>query len=278
MKSRNRLLQQLEGYLALNNKANQNLRWFRIGVYSVLLLKMLLIWPELSLFHQHGWAQHTATGFSLADWFFAPAIQPYYHWLWAVLCGIVTFAIFKRSRWLAVLVFFISLNYLTVAVATNAGDAILNFFVFSLLFVTDNAKQGSVAQLLNNGTLLLLKVQLCFVYFLNGYAKIQQLGWRDGSFLVQVWQLEGYANVHLIPSWFFNAALCFGFSWIVMLFELSFPIFIWLKLFRNWFIAIGLIFHIFIAVFLSIPDFSLTMMVAYLLFVDVNKFSSLKKQ
>ncbi|WP_343530509.1 HTTM domain-containing protein [Pedobacter sp.] len=274
-------LAKVELTLTNQKESTANLYWFRKAVYLLLLLKMLLIWPELKTFYHHVVdAQAITVGFSFSKLMFLPIFRPFLDIWWFLACVIVAIAILlKPKRWLSITVFVISLNYLSLSYsAINGGDKFLNFFVFSLIFVNENAAKDQIGWLLNNATMLLLKINICGVYFLNGYGKILKNSWWDGSFMKQVWQLEYYVNLHLVPQWFSNSTVCFITSWLVMLFELSFPFLIWYSTFRKWLVPIGVIFHIFIATFLSLPDFGLTMMAAYLLFVDkIGKVWSLKK-
>lgn len=274
-------LTNVEVVLMSQKDSNANLNWFRKAVYLLLLLKMLLVWPELKTFYQHvADGQGMALGFSFSKLMFLPIFSSHVQLWWSLACMVVAASIvFSAKRWLSILVFIISLNYLSLFyLATNSGDKLLNFFVFSLIFVNENAVKQQLGWMLNNATALLVKINICAVYFLNGYGKILKSSWWDGSFMQQVWQLEYYTNLHLVPQWFSNSTMCLITSWLVIIFELAFPFLIWFGALRKWLVPIGLIFHIFIAAFLSLPDFGLTMMTAYLLFVDkLSKVWSLKK-
>ncbi|RWU07370.1 HTTM domain-containing protein [Pedobacter chitinilyticus] len=265
----------------MNQKdSNANLYWFRKAVYLLLLLKMLLVWPELKTFYHHVTnAQGTIVGFSFSKLMFLPIFSSFVQLWWGLACIVVAAAtVLSAKRWLSILIFIISLNYLSLFyLATNSGDKLLNFFIFSLIFVNEKALKQQVSWMLNNATVLLVKINICAVYFLNGYGKILKSSWWDGSFMQKVWELEYYTNLHLVPQWFSNPTVCLVTSWLVMLFELGFPFLIWFSTMRKWLVPIGLIFHIFIALFLSLPDFGLTMAAAYLLFVDkMGKVWSLK--
>jgi len=273
-------LTNIEAVLMNQKDSNANLYWFRKAVYLLLLLKMLLVWPELKTFYHHVAGAETAIGFSFSKLMFLPVFRSFVQLWWGLVCVVVAAGIvFSAKRWLSILVFIISLNYLSLFyLATNSGDKLLNFFVFSLIFVNENAVKQQLSWMLNNAAVLLVKINICAVYFLNGYGKILKNSWWDGSFMQQVWQLEYYTNLHLVPQWFSNPTVCFITSWLVIIFELGFPFLIWNSAFRKWLVPIGLIFHIFIAAFLSLPDFGLTMAAAYLLFVDkMGKVWSLKK-
>ena len=64
-----------------------------------------------------------------------------------------------------------------------------------------------------------------------------------------------------------NPGLNFILAWLVILFELLFPILVWWRRLRLVMIGIGIVFHIVIWIFLSLPDFGLIMIVAYSIFL-----------
>jgi hypothetical protein len=64
--------------------------------------------------------------------------------------------------------------------------------------------------------------------------------------------------------------LPFVIAWFTILFELNFAILIWIKEFRGFVLLIGVVFHLAIAIFLSLPDFGLIMLIAYLPFLTTK--------
>ena len=273
MKLLQRFLNSVENWLTEVRTSTLSFRFFRIGTYSVLLLKMLFIWPELSTFYKHILSRGPTSEFKVAEFIFLPALYNYPHYVWAVACALVIFAIlYKSNRWLSAMVFIVSLNYMSLmSLTTNTGDVLLNFFAFSLIFIQERPKPSTYVKLINIATLLILKINICLMYFVNGYGKIVQQTWRDGTFMQSVWQLNYYANPNLIPTWFTNSTACLVIGWSVMIFEICFPLLIWVAPIRKWLLPTGLLFHTCIGLFLSIPDFALTVMVAYVLFVDMDE-------
>ncbi|MFP9098006.1 hypothetical protein ACLI09_03035 [Flavobacterium sp. RHBU_24] len=273
MKNRfNALLTNFQQWLENYSFSDKSLSRFRRCVYLLLLAKMVLIWPQLDVFYQHT-LSHQLPDFIFSRLLFYPVFHNLYYLLWGILCGIVAFAIFyKTTRLLSVIVFVISINYLTLlSRADNLADSLLNFFIFSLIFIREGAVKGTARQMLNNVMLLALQMHFCILYFLNAYGKIIVPGWRDGSFMQLVWRIPYYADVRLVPQWFLNPGVAFVSAWSVMLFELVFAFLIWYKPARKWLLRCGLLFHIGIAVYLSLPDFGLTMLVGYFLFTDYKQ-------
>lgn len=105
-----------EAVLMNQKDSNANLYWFRKAVYLLLLLKMLLVWPELKTFYHHVVnAQGAAIGFSFSKLMFLPVFRSIVPLWWGLACAVVAAAmVFSVKRWLSILVFIISLNYLSL--------------------------------------------------------------------------------------------------------------------------------------------------------------------
>lgn len=271
-KSIDTFLTYFEGQLQADLFDDKNIIWFRRSVYALLLLKMLSIWPEIDMFYRH--AISVGKGSLLPyELMFLPAFYDYYNVYWLVVCAIVAYAIYhKGNSWLSMAVFIIGINYLSLEFkAINFGDKLLNFLMFMLIFVREGAVKHSIRQMVNNAVLLIIEVHFCLLYFLNAYGKVIRPFWRNGSFFKDIWSMSYYANVNLIPDWFFNPILQLLTAWSVIIFEFIFPVLIWFKPYRKPLIFIGVLFHLGIAILLSLPDFGISMMVVYVLFFDFKK-------
>ena|GEM_PF-2007274 len=254
---------------------NRNIVLFRRCAYLLLLLKMILIWPELSMFYKHvvSIGRGSLKPYELM---FLPFFYNYYNFYWLFLSTIVAFGIFKkRSRWLSIAVFIISINYLFLTFkAINFGDMLLNFLIFMLIFIREDTFKYSINGMINNASILIIQVHFCLLYFYNAFGKVMQPFWRDGSFFKNIWRLSYYANSNFIPNWFLNPTSNLLIAWAVILFEFIFPILIWFKLYKKPLIFIGLFFHLGISLFLSLPDFGLAMAIVYILFFNLKQDTS----
>lgn len=248
---------------------DKNIILFRQCAYALLLLKMLLIWPELSIFYRHG----VKIGFASLmphKLFFLPFFHSCYNIYWLVACIVVGISIFaKGNRLLSAAVVVISLNYLELTFrAYDTGDKLHNFLILMLLFIHERAKKDSLRQMVNNAAVLIIQLHFCLMYFVNAYGKVIHPFWRDGSLLDSVWHLSYYTNSDFVPYWFFNPTLQIITAWSVIVFEFMFPVLIWFKPYKKPLIYAGILFHISISILLSIPDFCITMIIVYLLFYD----------
>lgn len=275
-KSINNFFKIFEKQILSYSVQDKNIILFRQCVYSLLLLKILLIWPELPMFYRH--RVNMGTG-SLAPHklMLLPLFQEYYNIYWALAALVVGFAIFsKGNRIVSVAVLIISLSYLQIIVgAYDTGDKLHNFLILMLLFIRENAVKHSLRQMITNAAVLIIKLHFCLLYFVNAAGKIIHPFWRNGSLFNDIWHLSYFANPNFVPVWFFNPTLQFITAWSVIIFEFMFPVMIWFKPYKNSLIFIGLLFHVGISMLLSIPDFGITMMLVYILFYD---FKTAKKR
>ena len=259
----------IERYIESQVIPDKNIIWFRCSAYLLLLIKMLFIWPELSMFYRHA-VQINLGSLMPHRLLFLPIFHEYYNIYWLIASAIVIWALLCRNNiLLSIAVFIISNNYILLAdKASNGGDALHNFLIFMLIFVQENNVKFSLRQIINNAAIIIIKVHFCLLYIVNAYGKVIHLFWRDGSYFKNLWHLMYYANPNLIPHWFFNPILNVVTAWAVILFEFIFPVLIWFKPYKKTLIFTGLVFHLGISLFLSLPDFGLAMAIVYILFFD----------
>lgn len=273
IKTADNILTTFETWLQKQRLPELNVLWFRRCTYALVVLKMLFIWPELSMFYHYTVGQYDSF-LSVNRFFFNSLFQNTYHIVWGLCCVIPAMSVFVgKNIWLSVIVFIIYLNYFTLTLqADNSSDKLLMIFLFAQIFIKEKAAYNSVRELANNAIFLLLKVHFCVLYFLNASGKMVVPMWQDGSCMDYVWNLAYFANTNIIPGWFLSPAVSLITAWSVMLFEMLFAILIWFKPFKKWLLIAGVFFHVGIAIFLSLPDFSLTVLVLYILFIEpLNK-------
>jgi hypothetical protein len=105
-----------------------------------------------------------------------------------------------------------------------------------------------------------LQVNLCFVYLVGGLGKLLGSGWWDGS---NLWRALIRPPFTLIPAHvlihFKYLLPLLGIS--ILLLELSYPVFIWLKTTRRIWLGCILAMHVGIGVFMGLYLFALIMIV-----------------
>lgn len=108
--------------------------------------------------------------------------------------------------------------------------------------------------------LRLVALQIAYVYFSTAFSKLRQERWIEGRALRDVLASPLYAEwpTH-VDFW----PIIYALTWGTVVFELVFPVLVWLKKYRPYMIASGVLFHTGIDVLMTIPMFSAVMMVTY---------------
>jgi len=155
----------------------------------------------------------------------------------------------------------------------SGGDALLNNLCFFNVFLL---KQPLVANTISkqlrlaahNASFAGLIIQVCLVYVFSAMAKWADADWLKGEAVHIVNSAPQYSRVFLLhhadmlylPSVFL--------TYIVLLYQSAFPLGMFWKPLKHWFIPIGIIMHVYIAFVMGLFSFGLTMALVYVLFYD----------
>lgn len=280
MKLINKYFIWLEDSLLSYDVPKINLWWFGTATYSMLILKLLLLWPKVYQFYDVMQQTAIAVKTNPINWFSKILLltnPSNLNLLVVFSLGAAATSLFYRNILTAALAFIISLNYNTIiAKAINGGDYVLTFFCFILIFTSGKPLLSENRKLVSNAAWLLLLLNFCNIYFINGYGKVIKKMWLDGEAIYLSWNLNYFANPHLIPSFFYNRLFCMVIGWLTILFELGFIFLIWHEKPKKVLLIAGILLHLGIAIFLSIPDFALTMLIGYIPFFKENWFKNKK--
>jgi hypothetical protein len=117
-----------------------------------------------------------------------------------------------------------------------------------------------------NAGIILCQLQIIFIYLVSGFDKLTSDVWRSGDAIDYIIHLQNLFNP-AFAGIFEHPALQLALSWTVIIFELAFPVLVWFDKTRIPILIIGLLFHLFIWVVMSLPDFAITMVIPYILFL-----------
>lgn len=113
----------------------------------------------------------------------------------------------------------------------------------------------------------MIQLQLALLYFVSFLQKMRGAPWLQGTALFYVYHLNELRRFPL-PSWFFHPVVLNLVSWSALALEFSLGILIWVKEFRYFLLALGLLFHFWLEYSLHIPLFQWDVLSAYILFVE----------
>ena len=113
-----------------------------------------------------------------------------------------------------------------------------------------------------------MRIQICLVYFLAGYAKLLNVDWMSGTAVNDVFKVHDYSLPFL-----YNYDGAFGkeLNFLVIGYQLLFPILVWVQRIKKWFLLIGVLQHLFIAFIIGLPSFGFIMIIAYAAFYSPFK-------
>lgn len=211
--------------------------------------------------------------------FWSDAWMPWVHGFYILL--LVLLALGVVSRWVGLAAIYLQLAFLfrNYSVAFGA-DQIGTIFLLYLALTQSDARlslrswwrrQSGRPEL--SGDLLtsvfyrFLQIQLCVIYVYSGMEKLKGGSWWDGT---AVWSV--FANSQMVIAdltWVRHLPLLVVLiSFSTILFELYFPVLVWVRPLRKYFLAAGVLFHAGIGVVMALWSFALIMISPYLLFVE----------
>ena len=116
-------------------------------------------------------------------------------------------------------------------------------------------------------SLLAVGIQVGLIYFYTSLYKLTSLQWLKGEAIYQTLISDWFSNetirgITLASPYFFSVII----AYIIMLFQLTFPIIINWKKTRKYAVIVGISIHLYIGIFMHMWDFALAMMIPYVLF------------
>ena len=182
-------------------------------------------------------------------------------------------AFFLRPSYITTIMFFwLSFNlYIVYLPFANGADLVL--FMLALWCIPIAAKPefksetGSIVQkTCHNAGIILCQLQVIFIYLVSGWDKLMSEVWQSGDAIDYIIHLPNLFNP-AFGGMFEHPALQIVLSWTTIIFELAFAVLVWFDKTRIPILIIGVLFHLFIWVVMSLPDFAITMMLSYILFL-----------
>lgn len=163
------------------------------------------------------------------------------------------------------------------------GADIISAFLFFYLALTDNDRSfslrallgwvrkpmGDLNQMLTTVGVRLLQIQICIVYGYTGLEKMKGPSWWDGT---AVWAVLGNRQLMMFDSsWLREIPLVIVVAtFTTLLFEIYFPVLVWLKSTRRWLLLFGIALHAGIAVSVGLVFFSVAMVSTYFVYIPAE--------
>jgi hypothetical protein len=245
--------------------------WFVKGVYLWLAVNTLSLWSSYDLIwgtnsvlqrfgHLDGFLNNIAYHLVYTkQW---ASIIFHGHWILALL-GMFSF----RGVWMirmVVWIFGIMIFYSAIEVF-NSAIMVMNMMAFFLIFYQPSVHVNQ--NFINRLIYVMCVMQIIAVYVVSAYYKLRGEQWIEGTILYYVIQTPRFVSGFIRESWLINQSFLLAvLSYIALVYQLIFPILVWVKKGRRWLLLFGVVFHLFIALFMHLYDFGFAMIICYALF------------
>ena len=270
------------------------LGWFRCWIGVLSLVNLLLLWPDMPMWlgddgvlppgvHRPPLAGPAATVYAIASGTAA---------IWLIrtlgiagglgLCLGVFPRIAAACTWLAVT----SFSWRNASIL-HSGDSLFRIAAFFLIFARTDAvlslprwlrravrpRGEDVPEelpLVPAWPQRILQLQLCILYLVTGIWKSTGPAWRDGSAVGIVLQMGEFERFP-IPDFLVTPGMSQLMTYATLLFELGFPLLVWIPRLRVPVLVFGLAFHAGLEWILNVQLFQWTITAFYLLFLQPGR-------
>jgi hypothetical protein len=125
-----------------------------------------------------------------------------------------------------------------------------------------------------NLAIRMIQVHMCIIYLFSAIGKIQGEPWMSGEASWLSFAMDEYRSLNM--TWLVNHPYLLNFmTHLTVFWELSYCVLVWPRLTRPWVLAMAVVVHGGIVLFLGMPTFGLVMLIGNLAFVSpktVRKF------
>jgi hypothetical protein len=185
------------------------------------------------------------------------------------LIGLSLFGLFSRSTFLFLHlpIWFLLLNiHQATYISLSGGDYLLQQLVLCSLFLQKRRGERPKHPIIHNLSALAIMVQVCFMYVSAGVFKVINADWQNGLALFWFMKQDAFNTM----QWQFPNFVSKVLNYLVVGYQLSFPILFFSKKLKPFLLFVGVIMHVFIIVIMGLWSFGIISLLPYLLFFERN--------
>ncbi len=208
-------------------------------------------------------------------------VRTYYLWVIEFYIIVILLNILGIGRWFTALLLFLMVDFLEKMNTSfvNGGDKMVRLILLYMIFANsyqyfvlyknrkEVSEKGKLKNLISNLAAVSIMLQLCVAYFGSGIAKINDTFWLNGEATYYALSMERFVgtslNKYIVQQKWIDYLTNYG----TIIFELFFPILIWIKKMRKPLLITGAIFHMCIYIFMMIYGFEIVFILIYGLFL-----------
>lgn len=217
----------------------------------------------------------TNTTYFILNMLSFPNFQNWYLAFFIVQITALILSYFRKFETiLSVVVWFTTVNLINASGPIyTGGEVLVKLLLFYMIFIKEDqsGKNNVLRNVLNNVFFVACLIQVILVYVFSAWYKWIDPNWVNGNAFGFVANIDAYS----VP-WVSNIISDYPltgkwFTWIGLGYQTLFPVAIWFRKIKPYFLLIGVAFHLSISLFLGIFAFGLIMVSVYLLFIDLPK-------
>jgi hypothetical protein len=274
----------------LSQERSQNISVFRFLIYSWVIVNTLTYLID----HEFYWGDKSwimsvpLDGqnllFKSLNLLSFPNLAPYYLLiliLQVLFCVMAIANIFPRTSSLFVW-YLTQVLYNKVYITMDGGNNLISLMLFYGIFMIQSKKNDelfrAISNYIANWTLLVARLQLCLVYFVAGHLKMTGTHWTNGTAFYYTFNVDEFTHPVLQFTFSQFPLLSVFFSYLTILFQISFPFLVWNRNWRPILFLFGGAMHIGIAFGMGLVSFGFAMALCYALFFtqkELNRFLAL---
>lgn len=159
---------------------------------------------------------------------------------------------------------FLVLNINNQVYATlSGGDYLLNQLLLFNCFLSANlVSKKELRHLFHNLASIAIVIQVCLVYFLSGLFKFMDEPWLNGSAVEMINHVNHFSMYK--PFELFSGSLFSKITgYLVMTYQLLFPLLVWISRIKKAFLCIGIAMHLYIIFAIGLPTFGIITILSY---------------
>lgn len=198
-------------------------------------------------------------------------LESYFYVVLSLTCILLFCVILKgiSNRFISLLIYTLvaSIEFYLFPVL-DGGSNLLQLILFYLIFSNEKKSIG-FGRYISEKVVFLIQFQVAIMYLTTGVLKLVAPFWQNGVAIFYTLTSVEY-SVPWVANFIWNShpIIYVVPNYLVLLFQLTFPLSLINLRLKNWYLIIGVIFHLFIATVIGLPTFALQVVATYPIFFD----------
>lgn len=150
----------------------------------------------------------------------------------------------------------------------DGGSNLLQLILFYLI-LSNEKKASSIESYISERVVFLIQFQVAIMYLTTGILKLVAPFWQNGVAIFYALTSVEYSVPWVAKFvWSSHPIVYVLPNYLVLVFQLTFPLGLINSQLKRWYLLIGLFFHLFIALVIGLPTFALQVVATYPIFFD----------